>query len=185
MFLSLCIFFQIYFQGNAYSLVYNNFSDIKTVGIILLLCLNSFNHHLLSDASKKFILQYNYNTLNGNKLARRKAEYCTHNRKRTSSSSVGLHQCFSSVGGDHCDKPLSPKIFTFWFITMAELQLWNSSENSLMVGGHHSMRNCINGRSVRKIKNHWSVRKAVYWKEHRVCLPLSYVSVHFYVSLFT
>lgn len=43
------------------------------------------------------------------------------------------------------------QIFTFWFITVANSN--SNNKNYFMVEGHHNTRNCIKGRSGRKIEN--------------------------------
>ena len=51
-----------------------------------------------------------------------------------------------SVGHNPFGEPLSPKLFTLWFITVAKLQLWSSSEDNFMVGATIAWgTNCIKG----------------------------------------
>ena len=44
------------------------------------------------------------------------------------------------------------QIFTLRFITVAKSQLRSRNETSLWLG-HHSMRNCIKGHSIRRVEN--------------------------------
>lgn len=58
-----------------------------------------------------------------------------------------LHSSSSSQPEGHnpFDKPLTPKIFTLYFITVIESQLWSHNENNFMVGRHHKIKNYIKG----------------------------------------
>ena len=53
----------------------------------------------------------------------------------------GSNDPFSGVAWDH----QKSQIFALPFITVAELQLWSSNKNYLMVRGHHNMRGCVKG----------------------------------------
>jgi hypothetical protein len=39
--------------------------------------------------------------------------------------------------------------FTLWLITVGKLHVWSSNKNNCIVGGHHNMRNCIQGLQLR------------------------------------
>lgn len=48
-------------------------------------------------------------------------------------------------------------LFTLWFITVSKLLLWSSNTSNFMVGGNHTMRNCIKqSESIRNVENHWN-----------------------------
>ena len=49
--------------------------------------------------------------------------------------------------GSHIRYPAYQKL-TLRFITVEELQLWSSSKNNFMAGGHPNMRNCIMVRTT-------------------------------------
>lgn len=51
-------------------------------------------------------------------------------------------------------KTIRKQVFTLWFITVTELQLWSSNENDFKAGGQHNMKNWSEGHNIRKIENH-------------------------------
>jgi hypothetical protein len=60
---------------------------------------------------------------------------CPRGSRRSSMTSLGIYPYNHWI----------TQIFTPWFITVAKLQLWSSSENNFIAGNFHNIRNCIKG----------------------------------------
>lgn len=67
---------------------------------------------------------------------------------------MGHSSSFQPMGHTPFGKPLLPNILTLQFITLAKGQLWSSNESNFMVGGYHSMRNCI-----KMLRTNWAKGK--------------------------